>query len=200
MRYHVLHGQRMKPDYTQRSDSELYQLLSDRQHREQAFAEIYRRYSHRVFVYCRKIVQNTRDAEDAFQDTFMKFLSSASNTRVMSNLLGYLLSIARNCCMDIVNKRHQHTELVEELHGATTDSSVEQNELGDLITMALELLPFQWREAVVLQLYADMSYEEIAQTLEVPVTTVRNWICRGKQRLREILQPYFDERDVESPQ
>lgn len=189
----------MDRDYALLGDGELYSLLTQRQHRERAFAEIYRRYSHRVFVYCRKILQNTNDAEDAFQDTFLKFLDSASASRQMTNLPGYLLTIARNCCMDILNKRSPHVELVEELHGASNDHTVEQDEINHLITMALELLPFHWREAIVLQLYADMSYQDIAHVLEVPVTTVRNWICRGKQRLREILQPYFDEHDVESP-
>ncbi len=190
----------MDQAYAYLSDEELYRMLSDPKHREHAFAEIYRRYSQRVYVYCRKIVLNTHDAEDAFQETFLKFLNSVSETRTMTNLPGFLLTIARNCCMDILGKRRQHVELVEEWHGAACDQTVEQDELNQLITMALELLPFQWREAIVLQLYADLSYDEIAQALNVPVTTIRNWICRGKQRLREILQPYFTERDVESPQ
>ncbi|MCS7000273.1 MAG: RNA polymerase sigma factor [Bacteroidota bacterium] len=191
----------MAQDYSGLSDSELYSLLSQPDHREAAFGELYRRYSHRVFVYCRKILGNSHDADDAFQETFIKLLGSASPKRQMTNFPAFLLTIARNTCRDMLAVRHrEHVELIEELHGVACDFSVEQNEINQLITMALDLLPFEWREAIVLQLYANMSYSEIAEAMGVPVTTVRNWICRGKQRLREILQPYFDERDVRSAQ
>lgn len=190
----------MARDYTALSDSELYRLLSDFEQREAAFAVIYRRYSQRLYAYCRKILANTQDAEDAFQETFVKFLNSIDRERTMTNLPAYLLRIARNTCMDIIEQRRQHIELVEDIHASAIDHTVEQNEINQLLTMALDLLPHAWREAVVLQLYANMSYGEIAEAMNVPVTTVRNWICRGKQRLRDILQPYFNERNVESPQ
>lgn len=190
----------MVRDYVALSDAELYRLLSDDEQREAAFTEIYRRYSQRLFAYCRKILGNAHDAEDAFQETFIKFLNSIQQERTMTNLPAYLLMIARNTCMDMIGQRRQHVELVEDIHTGTMDYTVEQNEINQLLTMALELLPQEWREAVVLQLYANMTYGEIAEVMKVPVTTIRNWICRGKQRLRDILQPYFNERDVESPQ
>jgi len=184
--------------YAHLSDAELYRYLSLPEHRERAFEEIYRRYGQRVYVYCRKILFNTHDAEDAFQDTFLKFLNSVSPNREMTNLAAYLLTIARTTCMDMFAKRREHVEVLDELHGKW-DDTVESNEINELIEMALQLLPAEWREAVILQLYAGFSYEEIADSLGVPVTTVRNWLCRGKQRLREILQPYFEERNVEHP-
>jgi RNA polymerase sigma-70 factor (ECF subfamily) len=190
----------MAGDYTTFSDGELYGMLSVREHRERAFAEIYRRYGQRIYAYCRKILLDSRDADDALQETFLKFLGSVRQDRQMTNLPAYLLTIARNVCMDMFEQRRPHVELIEDVHGATDDRSVERDEINSLVTMALDLLPQEWREAVVMQLYASMSYEEISAAMNVPVTTIRNWLCRGKQRLREILQPYFDERDVESPQ
>jgi RNA polymerase sigma-70 factor (ECF subfamily) len=189
----------MAVNYTLSSDRELYHYLSMPEHRERAFEEIYRRYGQRIYAYCRKILFNTQDAEDAFQSTFLKFLSSVSPDREMTNLPAYLLTIARTTCMDMFAQRHEHAELVEDFHGRP-DQTVEANEINELIEMALHLLPAQWREAVIMQLYANMSYEEIASAFGVPVTTVRNWLCRGRQRLREILQPYFEERHVEHPE
>jgi len=186
----------MAVNYTLSSDRELYHYLSMPEHRERAFEEIYRRYGQRIYAYCRKILFNTQDAEDAFQSTFLKFLSSVSPDREMTNLPAYLLTIARTTCMDMFAQRHEHAELVEDFHGRP-DQTVEANEINELIEMALHLLPAQWREAVIMQLYANMSYEEIASAFGVPVTTVRNWLCRGRQRLRDILQPYFEERPVE---
>ncbi|MCX7930386.1 MAG: sigma-70 family RNA polymerase sigma factor [Chlorobi bacterium] len=188
----------MARNYTTCGDSELYTMLSQREHREGAFAEVYRRYGQRIYAYCRKILFDSRDADDALQETFLKFLGSVRGDRLMTNLPAYMLTIARNVCMDMLQQRRPHVELSENIHGTVDDHTVESNEIDALVTMALELLPPQWREAVVMQLYANMSYDEIAAALGVPMTTIRNWVCRGKQRLREILQPYFNERDVES--
>lgn len=163
----------MAVNYTLLSDGELYRYLSMPDHRERAFEEIYRRYGQRIYVYCCKILFNTQDAEDAFQNTFLKFLSSVSPHREMTNLPAYLLTIARTTCMDMFAQRHEHVELIEDFHGRS-DSTIEANEINDLLEMALQLLPAQWREAVIMQLYANMSYDEIASALGVPVTTVRN--------------------------
>lgn len=139
----------MAVNYTLSSDRELYHYLSMPEHRERAFEEIYRRYGQRIYAYCRKILFNTQDAEDAFQSTFLKFLSSVSPDREMTNLPAYLLTIARTTCMDMFAQRHEHAELVEDFHGRP-DQTVEANEINELIEMALHLLPAQWREAVIM--------------------------------------------------
>lgn len=108
----------MAVNYTLSSDRELYHYLSMPEHRERAFEEIYRRYGQRIYAYCRKILFNTQDAEDAFQSTFLKFLSSVSPDREMTNLPAYLLTIARTTCMDMFAQRHEHAELVEDFHGS----------------------------------------------------------------------------------
>jgi RNA polymerase sigma-70 factor (ECF subfamily) len=59
--------------------------------------------------------------------------------------------------------------------------------------MALELLGDEYREALVLQTYNELSYQEIAEIQGVPLTTVRNRIVRAKRKLREIVQPYLAE-------
>lgn len=182
------------------TDEQLCSLLKQPEHREQAFTEIYRRYSHRVYVYCRKILFHTQDAEDAFQETFLRFLRGCESAEAVTNLPAYLLTIARNQCMNILLSRTSHAVFEESFHHAIPDHSVESNEINQLLTMALELLPHHWREAVVMQLYSNMSYNEIAQALDVPVTTVRNWVCRGKQQLRTILQPYFAEPPLDRTQ
>ena len=56
--------------------------------------------------------------------------------------------------------------------------------------------PDDHREAVVLQLYNGYSYDEIGTMMNVPVTTVRNWVVRAKSKLRATLAPYFDNDDL----
>ena len=54
------------------------------------------------------------------------------------------------------------------------------------------------REALVLQVYGGLSYLEIAEVMGVPMTTVRNWIVRAKDKMRKIVAPYFQESEGET--
>jgi RNA polymerase sigma-70 factor (ECF subfamily) len=176
------------------SDNELYQMLS-REHavREAAFAEIYQRHSGRIFSYCRKIIGSTAHADDIFQETFLTFLNTAGSERMMTNLPAYLLRIARHLCLE--QKRHgsQSVPLEDFDIPVRESNSLEANELSKMISAALELVSDEQREAFVLQMEHDMSYQDIAETMEVPVTTVRNWIVRAKSKIRNILSPYLEE-------
>jgi RNA polymerase sigma-70 factor (ECF subfamily) len=111
----------------------------------------------------------------------------------MTNVPAFLLRIARNLCLNFKRDRGMRNVEFNELSVGVADKQVESRELAGLITMALELLPDDHREALVLQMYQGMSYEEIAAELQVPVSTVRNWVVRAKKKMREILAPYFAE-------
>jgi len=179
------------------TDIELYQALASSQ-REQAFAELYRRYGTRIYLYCRRILGDGVLADDMFQETFMSVLKSAEKLTTVENFPAYIHKIARNHCLRAKERRHQPVEFDEESMGML-DKSLEQKELSQMISMAIELLPEHHREAFVLQMYDDLSYEEIGEVLEVPVTTVRNWVVRAKKKLRTILSPYMDKvRDSNS--
>jgi len=78
------------------------------------------------------------------------------------------------------------------------EAAIEQNELAEILAMALELLPEHYRQAVVLQCYNGLTYQEIADVLGVPLSTARNWIVRAKAHLRTILEPYWQDRSSQS--
>jgi RNA polymerase sigma-70 factor (ECF subfamily) len=189
--------------YHSLTDEDLYGLIvgGNERERNNAFEELYTRHSGRVYLYCLKVLGDPAAARDACQDTFIAFWRSASSDRQMTNLRGYLLRIARNNCL--ITKRSQHTlpttEFDENISFALEpnplgEAAIEHSELAHLITMALDVLPEHYREAIVLQCYNGLSYQEVADTLGVPLSTARNWIVRAKTQLRKILEPYWDER------
>ena len=179
------------------SDNQLYALLRSDAEREAAFAELYARYSSRVWLYCRRIVGDEALADDLFQDTFLRFLKSASQEREMTNVPAYLLRIARNLCLN-AKRDHKTTVALEDFHFQFEDRSAEYAELARLVAMALDLLPDDHKEALSLQTYGGLSYKEIADIMGVPMTTVRNWIVRAKKKMREILSPYLADVPVRS--
>jgi len=185
----------MTKDYSTYTEAELYAMLfGAKSEKDAAFQEIYDRTSTRIFMYCRKILGSAHTADDAFQETYALFLKSASPEKEMTNLPAFLIRIARNVCLRMRQRVQHHSEVMFNEHffaSPTETSSMETAELSKLLTMALDVLPDDQREALILQAYEDMSYQEIADLMNVPMTTVRNWIVRAKRKLREALEQYW---------
>jgi RNA polymerase sigma-70 factor, ECF subfamily len=73
------------------------------------------------------------------------------------------------------------------------DSALERTERASLVRLALQLLPVEYREPLVLREYNDASYADIAEILHLPISTVKIRIHRAKAKMRDILAPYFQE-------
>lgn len=184
--------------YTLTTDAELFQMIqsSNAAVAEQAFNELYSRYSPRIYAYCLRVVGDKDQARDIFQDTFVRFYNSAQHERTMTNVAGYLLTIARNLCLN--HKRDTRPtlplddlELPAPAHGA----SYEENELLRLITLSLDLLDAEHREAFVLREYDGLSFPEIGEITNTSEATAKTRAFRAKQKLRQILLPYL--KDLE---
>ena len=81
----------------------------------------------------------------------------------------------------------------DELEIPVEEHPVESRELERLVSTALDLLPEEQREAFVLQIYDGLSYKEIAEVIDRPVSTVRNPVVRAKQKVRKVLAPYLED-------
>lgn len=186
-------------DIAKLSDIKLYNLIKNDKGKlkEQAFAEIYARYSRGIYAYCRRILANEALAEDLFQETFLGFLKSTKQERNMTNVQAFLLRIARNLCLNANRERRTQLISIEELDLGIEDTRLEESELSALVISALELLSEEQKEAVILQLYHDMSYQEMSDFLKLPVSTIRNRVTRGKQIIRQALAPYYEKSKTE---
>jgi RNA polymerase sigma-70 factor (ECF subfamily) len=174
------------------NDFHLYELLRIRSaDSEAAFRVLYNRYSKKVYLYCRKILGNELLAEDVFQEIFIKLSQTADKNYEIQNFSSFLFRIARNLCLNAKKSMKHTVELDEYLYPAADDNR-NYEEIKELVGAALEILPDDQKEAFVLQLFCGMSYDEISESMNVPVTTVRNWLVRSKTKLRKTLQPYFN--------
>ena len=176
------------------SDNELYYMLGEGKERaEEAFAEIYNRHSSRIYAYCRRFLGNKEDAQDVFQETFIRFLDSTKQERVMTNVPAFLLKIARNLCVNV--KRKDKNPVSFEEYMVADGVEGDNKELLNLIKTALEILPDEYKDIFILREYEGLSYQEIAEISDVPLSTVKIRIFRAKQKIREILQPYLKEME-----
>lgn len=181
----------MSKKFEQMEDDKLFNLLSeDKETAEKAFSELYARYSPRVFAYCRRFLGNKEEAQDVFQESFVRFFQSASEDRVMTNVPGFLLRITRNLCVNELRRNKNNVTFEEYMVSEDNDIS-DKDELLNLIKRALDLLPPEYREAFVLREYEGMTYAEIAEMIDESLSNVKIRIYRAKQKIREILAPYL---------
>ncbi len=181
-------------ELTASSDSELYELLcSKRPGNDDAFKELYRRYSPRVYRYCIRILSQRELAEDAFQECFVRFYRGAMQGREVGNVLSYLIKIARNYCLDLKSSKHYGLADLSDLQLSVGAARYEKKELLELIRLAIDDLPDDYREAFVLRTYDGISYQEIAEILGITTGLVKTRIFRAKDRLRKILAPFIQD-------
>ena len=174
-------------------DFQLFEMLKGKRNEaEAAFAELYARYSQRVYAYCLRVTGHSEDAKDIFQETFLKFFDSAKELENLDNVPGYLLTIARNICINHRRNRKPNFSL-EDFRTWTNDSDYERNELLQLLASALELLETEYREAFVLRLYQGLSYPEIAKITGDSQSAIKNRVWRAKEKIKDILTPYLED-------
>jgi len=180
----------MKQSIENYNDVELYYLMRSKpETAEKAFAELYSRYAPRVYAYCRRFLGNREDAQDVFQETFVRFYKSINSERVMTNIPAFILKIARNLCVN--SKRREKPPITLEEYMSGHNDRTDTDELLNLIKTALDLLPQEYREMFILREYDGLSYTEIAEVAGISIATVKIRLFRAKQRIREILAPYL---------
>jgi len=96
----------------------------------------------------------------------------------IQNVLGYLLITSKNLYYNYKRDNSRIYVELENFHIPFIDNSIESVEFSKLIEQALNLLPEEHKEAFVLQTYEGLTYNEIAELIGVPISTVRNRIVR----------------------
>jgi RNA polymerase sigma-70 factor (ECF subfamily) len=180
-----------KPQYL--TDQELMVALKRADHgAEGAFAELYGRYAQRTYAFILRMMGNSVVSQDLLQEVFIKFYTACRQELVVTNTGAFILMIARNLCLN--HKRDEHsTDSLDELLLPSNEfsHSVEDKELVDLITLALDLLQYEYREAFVLKYYQGYSYEEISRLTGDGIPALKNRVWRAKEQIRSILKPYI---------
>ena len=179
-----------------RSDAELVDAArgGDRA----ALDQLLRRHYDRVHAVCRRIAGTTRDADDAAQEAMIRIVRNLDRFDGRDAIGTWAYRIATNTALDELRRRRRRPQL----HIADDDDDVRRpsepvdpladrtvEAVGDRLAIdaALADLPDEFKVPVVLRDVADFDYAEIAETLGVPVGTVKSRIARGRRQLAERL-------------
>jgi RNA polymerase sigma-70 factor (ECF subfamily) len=182
-----------------------------REGHEAAFRELVRRYERPVFSLIYRIVRDRALAEDLAQETFIKVLNGIKSYNPEFKFSSWIFKIANNAAIDQLRRRSIDTLSLDGSPTATTPDEmgatalqiggggespldeVEHRELGGLIEQAIARLRPEYRSCIMLRHVEGFSYEEIAQTLDLPLGTVKTYIHRARNELRGYLADLKDE-------
>jgi RNA polymerase sigma-70 factor (ECF subfamily) len=140
----------------------------------------------------RWLLRNETEAEDAVQEAYLRAFHHSQSFRG-GDSRAWLLTIVRNHCYDRLrqSRAFTHSAFEEKSHisGKIFDpeSSLLRQETLEQVKQALENLPPQLREVLILREFEEMSYRQIAAAAEIPVGTVMSRLSRARQHLQEIL-------------
>jgi RNA polymerase sigma-70 factor (ECF subfamily) len=153
-----------------------------------AFAPLVDRYQRVLFTVAYRMLGNRADAADVAQSAFVKAFEKLGSYDPHYRFFSWLYRIALNECLNLQRARRP----VEPLNAAgaiapAAHAILEVAERRQRIQDALLRLPADYREALVLHYFADLSYEEIAVAVAVPVKTVKSRLYTGRQRLADLL-------------
>jgi RNA polymerase sigma-70 factor, ECF subfamily len=149
-----------------------------------------------VYRFAWRMMHSPAAAEDVAQDAFLFLLRQPARfDPSRGQLRSFLLGITRNLVLKRWRDEHEWEELGEE-HGQAQPVSMEHNETAEIIAEAVRALPLLQREVLILAEYEEMSLDEIAQTVESEVGTVKSRLHRARENLRRMLAPLKPRNEV----
>ena len=169
-----------------------------------AFETLVERHQALVAGTIARMLGSNSGVEDIAQQVFIRVWKSAARYVARAKFTTWLLKITRNLVFNEMRraKRHPHVPVqidpeAEELPlkdeiTAPPDATLLQEELQGKIDDAIAQLPDTQRMALVLRRYQELSYEEIAEVLELSVPAIKSLLFRARTELRERLQDYLN--------
>ncbi len=159
---------------------------------------------HQLFAYnlALRVVGNAQEAEDIAQEAFVRAWLALPNFRGQAQFRTWLYRIVTNlCCNRVPRLRRELLAMSEEAALQIPDEtdanpafSVEAAERRKFLHQQIEALPESYRLVVTLRFQQELSYEEIASVLSLPVGTVKTGLFRARARLRQALRAFEEGR------
>ena len=175
-------------------------LLEKARHGDQeAFGELVRLYEKKVYALTLRMCKNPDDAAEAAQEAFLSAWQGLKFFRGEASFSTWLYRLASNACVDLLRKEQRHRAVSgpslndEDTYmdiaddAATPQELAERSELREQIEEGLQSLSPEHREVLILRELHQLSYDEIAQTLDLDTGTVKSRISRGRKALRNFL-------------
>ena len=166
-------------------------ILRARRGVSDAFGELITRYQTSVFNVCYRMTNERREAEDLTQETFLRVYSRLDMFDLEREFGPWVRRAAANLCLNHLESQKVTAEIDDDRdvdESSQPESAVEVRERNEQIRTALSSLPAQYRAVVELRHFQDLSYDEIATELDIPLSDVKSHLFRARKLLAEKLK------------
>ena len=165
-----------------------------------AFGEIVKRWERKIFALCFGMLAREDEAKDAAQETFIAAYRNLSKFRGESKVSSWLHRIAINQCLTTKRRAKTRSEsfLDDEENSAekffvapahlSPSKTTEQNERLAIVRQAVGSLPIDLRQVIVMKEFEDMTFQEISDSLDLPLSTVKSRLYTALKQLRAKLE------------
>ena len=166
-----------------------------------AFGELVRRHYASVVNVVYRMCGDANLAEDMAQETFLRAWSNLASFRPKASLRHWLYRIAVNATLDVLRRKTEEPveddfiQMVSDQSPGPEATVIEKEQAADL-QQKLKSLPEASRTVLVLREFGELSYQEIATVLEIPVGTVMSRLNYARTRLRELLKEQIHEEYI----
>ncbi|WP_219834299.1 RNA polymerase sigma factor SigW [Paenibacillus sp. R14(2021)] len=169
---------------------------------QRAFAELVELYQDKLYHMTYRMLYNRQEAEDVVQEVFLRVYKNLERYDATMKFSTWIYRIATNLCIDRLRKRKPVYSLDAEssdhegLDGyamipsddRTPESELLLSDTQRIIHQAIETLPAKYKSVMVLRYLEELSLQEIGDVLDMPVTTVKTRVHRGREFLRKKLE------------
>jgi RNA polymerase sigma factor (sigma-70 family) len=171
-----------------------------------AWEQIVRMHWRKVFNIAYKFVGKHDEAEDLTQDVFLKIFKALDTFDRRANFQTWLISVSRNLCIDhyrsvrkereTINRDIDPGDLTPVSQTVSPQAALEHRDRVELLRTALDKLAPTLRSAVMMRDIQEMTYQEIADRLNLPEGTVKSRINRGRTELARQIQKLREQQDA----
>ena len=188
-------------NFTENAKNDFHLVVRAREGDQKAYADLMQRYKDSIYFMVLKMVNNREDAMDLTVETFAKAFEKLEKYQPEFAFSTWLFRVATNNCIDFIRKKKLNTMSI---HGMTNDdgeekqleiksdvlnpeeSSIKKQQTQEL-KLLIESLPSRYRNLITLRYFDELSYEEIALQLDLPLGTVKAQLFRARFLLGNII-------------
>jgi RNA polymerase sigma-70 factor (ECF subfamily) len=166
-----------------------------------AFRQLVDLYQQKIYHLAYRMLGNIQEAEDVVQDTFLRVYTNLGKYDPAQKFSTWIYRIGTNLCIDLLRKRKRKQKISLDANLYDSESTdgyavlpSDENEQPDhrlvlsetkrQVQEAVDSLPEQYKSIVILRYLHDMSLQEISEVLDMPVTTIKTRLHRGREYLR----------------
>lgn len=164
-------------------------VMASRQGDKNAYAQLIREHYEHIFIVCLGVVGNVEDAEDATQEAMLKGFMQLKKLRNSSQFRQWITKIAKNLCLNLIRRKRRGKRIVAE----KATSVVREQRRNDRLQQAIEHLPLEIRQPLVMYYFDSRSVQSVADDMNISTSAVYSRLRCAIKELHRLLAGQGDQ-------